>query len=163
MHGLNQSKIAMRLAACVVLFAGQLLLSQASVAASESDTSGIKKTYNAWLQATNAKDIEKWSSFLAPAALFLPPGVPPLETEDAILDYYRDLFADLNFDLDCELLAVDVARAGDMAWARGVCRATFTDSEGHKANGKSRWFKIWLKQPDGSWKCRLNTWNYEDG
>jgi ketosteroid isomerase-like protein len=130
--------------------------------ANDSDRLIIEETYNAWLQATNAKDIEVWSSFLAPEAFFVPPGVHPLDTEVAIVNFYEELFADPNFSLDCRQLNVDVAMSGELAWARGICMAAFTDESGHKTNGTSRWFKIWLKQTDGSWKCRVNTWNYED-
>jgi len=122
----------------------------------------IEKTYNQWLRATNEKDLNEWSTFLAPDAYFSPPDSTPLTTEDAILSYYRDSFADPAFSLDCRQLEVHVAESGDMAWARGICKATFTDPEGNEANGVSRWFKVWVKQPDGSWKCRVNTWKYID-
>lgn len=131
--------------------------------AADSDETLIEETYNAWVHAANAKDIESWSLFLAPSAVFVPPGVPPLETEEAILNFYKDSFADPEFSLDCQQLSVDIAKSADMAWARGICRATFTDPNGQKAIGTSRWFKIWIKQTDGSWKCRFNTWNYEGG
>lgn len=131
--------------------------------ATASDVSDIEATYDAWVQVTNDKDIDQWSSYLAPEALFVPPSVPPLETKADILAYYRTAFADPLFALECRQLHVDVAESGETAWARGVCHATFTDSEGRMAKGASRWFKIWLKQPDGSWKCRINTWNYEAG
>ena len=91
--------------------------------------------------------------------MFQPPGSPLLETREAIFDYYQLAFADPNFALDCQQLAVEVANSGEMAWARGVCRATFTDSNGQLANGTSKWFKVWLKQADGLWKCKLNTWH----
>ncbi len=142
-----------------LLAAGSLL----QVKASEPDAAeAIQATYNRWVQATNARDLELWESFLAPKAIFLPPGVRPLATKKAIVDFYRDLFTDPNFALDCEQLAVEVARSAEMAWARGVCRATFTNADGQAANGNSRWVKVWLKQEDGSWKCRVNTWNYVD-
>ncbi len=153
----------MRQLAYAALISGLLLLSQISAFASESDAYNIEKTYDSWVQVTNAKDINLWSSYLAPKAVFVPPGVPPLATKVDILDFYRTSFADPNFGLECQQLAVDVAESGEMAWARGVCRATFTDSDGQKASGMSRWFKVWLKQPDGSWKCTVNTWNYEGG
>ncbi len=143
-----------------LLTAGLLLFGQIGAAA-ESDASVIEQTYNDWVRATNAKDIELWSSYLAPEALFQPPDSPSLETREAIVDYYRRSFADPNFSLDCRQLAVEVAGSGEMAWARGVCQATFTNTDGQTANGKSRWFKVWLKQADGSWKCKLNTWNSE--
>jgi len=137
-----------------------LLPGRAAISAAESEASIIENTYIAWSQATNAKDIELWSAFLAPNASFMPPDVPLLDTREAILDYYRKAFADPHFSLDCQQQSVDVARSRDMAWASGVCRATFSDMDGHKATGTSRWFKVWLKQADGSWKCRVNTWAY---
>jgi ketosteroid isomerase-like protein len=86
--------------------------------APESDATIIEQNYKAWVQVTNARDLELWSSYLAPDASFMPPDAPLLDTRDAILDYYQ------------------------------------------KASGTSRWFKVWLKQADGSWKCRVNTWDY---
>jgi len=128
--------------------------------APESDATIIEQNYKAWVQVTNARDLELWSSYLAPDASFMPPDAPLLDTRDAILDYYRKAFADPHFSLDCKQLSVDVAQSGDMAWASGACKATFTDTDGQKASGTSRWFKVWLKQADGSWKCRVNTWDY---
>ena len=136
-----------------------LMLNRIVFAAPESDATLIEQTYNAWLQVTNARDLELWSSYLAPGASFMPPDAPLLDTRDAILDYYRKAFADPHFSLDCEQLTVDVADSGDMAWASGMCRATFADTSGRMASGTSRWFKVWLKQADGSWKCRVNTWD----
>jgi uncharacterized protein (TIGR02246 family) len=138
-----------------------LALCSAALPAAESDEANIEETYNAWVRATNDRDIEQWSTFLAPDAFFAPPGVAPLDSEESILNFYRKSFADPEFSLDCALLAVDVAESRDMAWASGTCRATFTDSNGERAKGTSRWFKIWLRQTDGSWKCRINTWNYD--
>jgi len=127
-----------------------------------TDGEEIERTYYEWVQATNEKDLDKWSTFLAPDAYFSPPDSTPLTTEDAILNYYRDSFDDPAFSLDCQQLEVHVADSGEMAWARGICKATFTNPEGNKANGVSRWFKVWLKQPDGSWKGRVNSWKYVD-
>jgi ketosteroid isomerase-like protein len=130
--------------------------------AAATDEEEIERTYNEWAQATNEKSLKKWSTFLAPDAYFLPPDSNPLTTEETILDYYRDSFADPAFSLDCQQLEVHVAESGEMAWARGICKATFTNPEGNKATGVSRWFKIWVKQPGGSWKGRVNTWKYVD-
>ncbi len=138
-----------------------LRLSPSIVAASASDESLIDETYEAWEQTTHAKDIDAWSAFLDEDAVFTPPGTPVLDNREAILDYYRAAFADPNFSLDCEQTRVEIATSGDSAWSRGICNATFTNADGEKDQGKSRWFKTWGKQSDGSWKCRVNTWNYE--
>jgi len=130
--------------------------------AADTDEEKIDKTYKAWVQAANNKDLEKWSVFLAPDAYFSPADTTPLTTAGEILDYYRKLFADPEFSLNCQQEEVLIADSGEMAWSRGICRATFTNSEGEKASGMSRWFKVWVKAHDGSWLGRVNTWKYVD-
>ena len=95
-----------------LLIMGSLLLGQIGAMASAADQGLIEETYNTWVEATNSRDIERWASYVAPKAVFVPPGVQVLETKQAILDYYRAAFADPHFALDCEQTSVDVARCG---------------------------------------------------
>ena len=140
-----------------------LVLISCCAAATANEEQLIKETYDEWVQVTNTKDIDRWWTFVAPAAVFTPPGEAVLQTEAAIRGFYEKLFADPNFSLDCKQLRVEIAESGDMAWARGICNFTLTDRNGEKGSGTSRWFKIWLKQTDGSWKCKVNTWNVGGG
>jgi len=151
-----------RKCAVTVLGAGLVFCLSSVALAADDDGAKIEETYNAWVRAVNAKDIEEWSSYLAPNAYFAPADAPSLATEEAILNYYRRSFSDPEFSLDCKQLEVEVADSAEMAWARGTCEATFTTSDGKIGRGKSRWFKVWVKQSDGSWRCRINTWNNEN-
>jgi len=126
------------------------------------DARAIKKTYNEWVKVTNSKDIDRWSTFLAPNTVFLPPDHRPLEKYEEIIEYYIELFQDPLFKLECDLNYVQVAKSGEIAWARGRCEATYSDANGAIQFGSSKWTKIWIKQSDGAWKCRLNTWNYNE-
>ena len=123
------------------------------------DARAIENAYYDWAAAANAKDIERWSAYLAPEVLFLPPNHAALITHESIRQYYLELFADPNFTLHCEQRSVEIAASGDIAWATGGCEGTFTDSDGEKERGKSKWAKVWAKQADGTWKCQLNIWN----
>lgn len=125
---------------------------------SESDEQSIHETYKAWVEATNEKDIKEWARFLAPDPYFHPAGSSPLASADEIIGYYARSFADPNFSLDCTQEFVDVSASGEMAWSRGECKGTFTGPDGNEASGTSRWLKVWVKQSDGSWRCRVNTW-----
>jgi ketosteroid isomerase-like protein len=138
-----------------------LFLAVSAADAADSDVQAIEETYEAWVEATNEKDITKWSSFLAKDPYFSPADAPPLINTEAILDYYRKSFSDPEFSLDCEQLEVHVSQSGDMAWSRGVCKATFTGPDGKRAIGSSRWLKVWTKYSDGSWKGRINSWKFE--
>lgn len=139
-----------------------LFLAVSSVDAADSDVQAIEGTYIAWVEATNEKDINKWSSFLARDPYFSPADVPPLTSREAVLAYYEKSFSDPEFFLDCEQLEIHVSQSGDMAWSCGVCEASFTGPEGNTGSRPSRWLKVWTKYPDGSWKCRINSWKFED-
>ena len=119
----------------------------------------IDNAYRDWLDATNAKDLGRWASFLAPEPVFLPPNHPALRGEIAIREFYSRLFADTRFSLDCQQEHVEVAEAQDMAWSTGSCEATFTGPDGNAARGSSKWAKVWIRQPNGDWKCTLNSWS----
>ena len=128
--------------------------------AADSEEQFIHETYKAWVAASNEKDIEKWSTFLAENPYFSPADSPPLTSTDEVIGYYNRSFSDPWFSLDCEQEYVEVSDSGEMAWARGKCNATFTGPDGKKASGFSRWFKVWIRQSDGSWRGRVNTWKY---
>lgn len=130
--------------------------------AADSEVQNIHETYTAWVEAANDKNIAKWSTFLADDPYFDPADSPPLTGTKEIIDYYKKSFSDEWFSLDCMQEQVELSESGEMAWARGVCNATFSGPEGKKATGRSRWFKVWMKQPDGSWRGRVNTWKYVD-
>ncbi len=129
---------------------------QADIAA---DKATIEKLYPAWVEAANAKDIETWASFLAPDARFQPPNVPALTTHEEIVSLYRGLFEDPRFALDCQQQQIEVAASGEMAWSRGICEGVLTGQDGEEEHLKTKWLKVWQKQPNGEWKNLVNMWN----
>ncbi len=124
-----------------------------------ADKATIEKLYPAWVDAVNAKDIEAWASFLAPDARFQPPNQSALKTHEEIINRYKALFEDPRFALDCRQEQVVVAGSGDIAWSRGSCKGTFTGQDGEAAHSKTKWLKVWQKQPNGEWKNLVNIWN----
>jgi ketosteroid isomerase-like protein len=124
-----------------------------------ADKATIEKLYPAWVEAANTKDIETWTSFLAPDARFQPPNLPALKTHEEIRNFYGALFEDPRFALDCHQQQVEVAASGDIAWSRGSCDGSFTGQDGEAAYLKTKWLKVWQKQPNGEWKNLVNMWN----
>ncbi|MGI9224468.1 MAG: YybH family protein [Woeseiaceae bacterium] len=144
----------------VFAFIATILPIAASVSGDSADRSAvILTTYNRWVETTNARDIDRWSTFLAPGAVFFPSDGPALDSREAITDYYIELFGDPNFALDCAQTFVEVSESNDIAWARGTCNVTFSLPDGSIGRGSSKWAKVWVRMEDGEWKCRLNTWN----
>lgn len=127
----------------------------------ETDRAAIDAAYTAWVQAVNAHDIDRWMTFLAPDPKFYPPDMSPLVDRDAVRAFYVELFRDPKFKLRCGQHHIEVAASGEVAWSLGACESTFTDKDGREGHGKSKWMKVWKKQPNGEWKCQVNCWNYE--
>lgn len=138
-----------------------LSLSAAGSAFAQTDAhrETIDDTYREWVDATNARDLDRWTSYLAPQPLFLPPNHPALRGESEIRDFYERLFADRRFSLICRQEKVEVAEAQDMAWSTGSCEATFTGPDGNAATDSSKWAKVWVRLPNGDWRCSLNSWS----
>lgn len=147
----------------VIATISALVLSGCAVTAPQVDTAAdkaaIEKAYPAWVDSLNDKDIETWASFLAPNAQFQPPNVPALTTHEEIINFYKALFEDPRFALDCEQQQVEVAASGEMAWSRGICEGVLTGQDGEEERLKTKWLKVWQKQPDGEWKNLVNMWN----
>jgi uncharacterized protein (TIGR02246 family) len=134
-------------------------IAEAQPAQGDAHRMTIERAYNEWVEAANAKNLDRWASFMAPDPLFLPPNHPPLRGERAVREYYARSFADSRFSLNCHQQRVEVAEAEDMAWSTGICEATFTGPKGEPARASSKWAKVWVRMPDGSWKCTLNSWS----
>ena len=96
---------------------------------------------------------------LAPNAVSLPPDNPRLESDEAILAFYSELFRDENFSLDCHQELIEIAVAEDAAWSSGHCRATLTGPDGPVAQGGSKWAQVWKRMPSGDWKRVMNSWS----
>ena len=124
-----------------------------------ADKATIEKLYPAWVETSRSRDLEAFASFLAPDAQFLPPNVPALKTHEEIVEFYRALYEDPRFALDCHQQQVEVAAAGDIAWSRGSCDGTFTGQDGEAVHLRSKWLKVWQKQPNDEWKNLVNMWN----
>jgi ketosteroid isomerase-like protein len=145
------------LAIAFVCFFGLITVSAGEKSADSTDE--ILATYNDWVEATNAKDIDQWSTFVSPGAIFFPPGVPALDSREAMVGFYTRSFDDPHFSLDCAQTFVEVADSNDLAWSRGTCDATFSLPDGSVVRGSSKWAKVWIRSQDGEWKCQVNTWN----
>ena len=144
----------------ILTLSALLYLSVGSPSQASDERTLLNQTYMSWVEATRQHDIDAWMTYLAPEVLFIPPDQGALDHHLTIKNYYLDLFADPNFALNCQQLIVKLSKSRNMAWTSGSCNASYSDANGEIVTGKSIWSKVWLKQPDGSWKCRFNTWHY---
>ncbi len=60
---------------------------------------------------SNTNDIEHWSAFLGPEAMFLPPDRGALNTHGAIRQYYLETFVDPYFTPHCRQHSNEIANS----------------------------------------------------
>jgi ketosteroid isomerase-like protein len=54
---------------------------------------------------------------------------------------------------------VEVAKSGDIAYLYGAYELTMNDAQGKPETDYGKNVEIWKKQPNGVWKCVVDTWN----
>jgi hypothetical protein len=58
-------------------------------------------------------------------------------------------------------IEVQVSQSGDLAFLTGSYERRFDDASGVPVSDRGRRLEMWRKQPDGSWKCFVDTWKLD--
>ena len=119
----------------------------------------IRRLDAAWVKAAASKNPDEWMAFYANDATVLPPNEKPLTDKAAIRKSIADLLSLPNLQLSWEPTKVEVAKSGDLAYLYGSYSLTMTNEQGKPVTDFGTNVEIWKKQPDGSWRCILDTWN----
>jgi uncharacterized protein (TIGR02246 family) len=119
----------------------------------QADEAAVRKTIGAWLAAATAKDPATFVSFYADDATLMLEDAPDATGKAEIQPLITGMMQDPNFSLAFEPAAVEVARAGDLAYESGTYSITMSDpATKQAATEKGHYLVLWRKGPDGSWK-----------
>ncbi len=129
----------------------------------EAEAAAIRELTDVeWMEAGQAKDIERWVSFHTDDALLLLPNAPLVTGKEAIRAVVSDLLLNRGYKGSWETTKVEVARSGDLAFSYGPQETTVNDAEGNPVTDRQKWVAVWKKQPDGSWKCAVLILNSDE-
>lgn len=122
-----------------------------------ADESAIRAAVKEWASAAAAKDADKFASFYAEDATLMLANAPDVKGKAAIREAAGGMMKDANFALSFEATAVQVARAGDLAYELGTYSMTTTNPKTKKpATEKGNYVVVWKKQADGTWKAAID-------
>ena len=124
----------------------------------EAEAAAIRSAGAALLQAALAKDWDEVMSFYAADAYVLPPNASMLSDHEAIRRMWIGSMANTVTET-WQTIKVEVARSGDLAYEVGTYESTSTNGEKTPQTSKGKYFSVWKKQPDGTWKLAVDTWN----
>jgi len=123
-----------------------------------ADERAIRAAEAQWSNAASAKDLERTLSFYTADAAVLTPNVPAIIGREAIRALWVDEFKDPASALSWHAVAVEVSRSGDLGYARGSYRASYT-FDGKPVHEYGKYLTVWKKQPDGSWKVAADMYS----
>ena len=120
----------------------------------EAEAAAIRELTDVeWMEAGQAKDVERWVSFHTDDALLFPPNAPLVTGKEAIRAVTSELLSNPGYEASWQTTKVEVARSGDLAYSYGPQKITVNDVEGNPVTDQQKWVAVWKKQADGTWKC----------
>ncbi len=110
-----------------------------------------------WVAAFKASDFAAIEALMAPDALLLAPGAPPVQGAKAVAEMWKTWGALPNVAIDFGAARVEVAASGDLAYDYGTYTFAFDSDQGpFSENGK--YIVVW-KKIDGAWKIAADIFN----
>ena len=144
------------LVAAAALLAGTGCVSTVSPTDSRSQ---ILQLDAEWSGAAQGRDVDRVVSFWADDAIVFPPGSPPLKGKPAIREFVEKSFLTPGFGISWKTTSVAVSRSGDLAYATGTNRVSFTGPDGKPVTVEGKAVTVWRREKEGLWKCVIDIWN----
>ena len=135
------------------------IATQRPAADTVADEATIRKADADWVKAARSRKVDAWLAFYSDDAIVLPPNDKVANNKGSIRKPVSELLALPGLSIAWHPTKVEVARSGDIAYVTGAYELTFSDSKGKPVTDKGKLVEIWKKQPDGGWKCIVDTWN----
>ncbi len=121
------------------------------------DQTAILAAITEYREAFNTGDVGRLMSVFAPGFTDMSFGVPSFYGAEAAVVLRRrmtELFAE--FRAEMKISVIDVVLKGDVAYDYGWHILTLTPkSGGEPIKTRQRYFELWGRQPDGSWKIKF--------
>jgi len=144
----------------IVCVAGIVLLGMGGCnqePSAEADTAAVKNVHEAFVDAYTSMDFEKFMSFIAEDAVWLPPNRLPLAGKEAIRAWYDFT---VNDSVEASVQLDEIQVCGDWAFRLATWNITVTPKGSQEKNTfQNKSIQIFRRQPDGSWKVSHSIWN----
>jgi ketosteroid isomerase-like protein len=140
-----------------------LLLCRLSSASSAVDSpaaeAAARRADADWAAAAGTHDVDSWMSFYAADAIALLPNDQLARGDELVRHAVTRLLALPHLSVAWHPIEVKVDRSGELAFMIATYELRYDDSRGEPVSDRGRRLEMWRKQPGGSWKCIVDTWN----
>ena len=121
----------------------------------------VRKADADWAAAANRGSADAWMAFYAADAVVLLPNDQLASGSDLLRRSVSDLLALPHLSVIWSPIRVEVTQPGEKALVLDAYELRFEDSRGALVSDRGRRFEIWRRQADGTWKCMVDTWNFD--
>jgi uncharacterized protein (TIGR02246 family) len=122
-----------------------------------NERAALMNTDQAW--SGTVTDADKFLSFFAEDASFLPAGMPIAQGQDAIGAVATQIFALPGFNLSWKASKADVSGTVDLGYTIGTYQLTTNNADGKPQTEVGKYVTVWKKQADGQWKVVADCFN----
>ena len=124
-----------------------------------ADEAAIRALDEQWSATAAKKDLDGTVAFYSDDAVLLAPNTPILTNAKSIRESWAGLLGP-NMDVSWKVSKVEVAKSGDLGYLYGTYQLAIKDPKGGPTiNDNGKLVEVWRKQPDGKWKCIVDTYN----
>ena len=152
----------MRRTVLVAVFAAGVLVGGCRVAVNvepSGDAEELRKLDEQWSAAAARNDLEATLSFYSDDAVVLPGNAPIAADKRAIREVWAGMLGP-GTAVSWKVTRAEVAKSGELGYLYGAYELTMKDAKGDPpVQDKGKLVEIWRKQPDGKWKCIVDTYN----
>ncbi len=124
----------------------------------EAEEKALRELDAQWSKTAGAKDLDATVAFYTDDAVLLPGDARVANTRQTIRDVWAPILAP-NASVSWQVNQAEVARSGDVGYARGVYQLVMKDAAGKATTEQGKFLEVWKKQPDGRWKCAVDSFS----
>ena len=111
-----------------------------------------------WSKTAGDKDLDATVAFYSDDAVVMPGDAPVANTKQTIREVWAPMLVP-NASVSWQVNQAEVARSGDVGYARGVYHLVMKDAAGKATTEQGKFVEIWKKQADGKWKCAVDSFS----
>jgi ketosteroid isomerase-like protein len=123
-----------------------------------ADENELRELDAQWSKAAGARDLDATVTYYADDAVVMPGDAPIANTKQTIRDLWGPMMAP-NISVSWQVNQAEVARSGDLGYARGVYQLVTKDAAGKTTTERGKLLEVWKKQSDGKWKCVIDNFS----
>jgi ketosteroid isomerase-like protein len=124
-----------------------------------AEEAAIRALDEQWSATAAKNDLEGTLAFYSQDAVLLPPNAPFAMDRNSVRESWAGLLGP-NTAVSWKVSKVEVAKSGELGYLYGVYELAIKDPKGGPTvTDGGKLLEVWKKQPDGRWKCIVDTYN----